>query len=101
MPNGRIVRVSIVNGHTQTKGLPVGSVVHTNGGDWQVTAVNSDGSYQSQKVNGYASGTLSASGGMSLVGENGPELRVVNSGDGIIPAEITKKSMGLGQLLSW
>lgn len=96
LPNGRIVRVSIVNGHTQTKGLPVGSVVHTNGGDWQVTAVNSDGSYQSQKVNGYASGTLSASGGMSLVGENGPELRVVNSGDGIIPAEITKNLWAWG-----
>lgn len=96
LPNGRIVRVSIVDGHTQTKGLPVGSVVHTNGGDWQVTAVNSDGSYQSQKVNGYASGTLSASGGMSLVGENGPELRVVNSGDGIIPAEITKNLWAWG-----
>lgn len=96
LPNGRIVRVSIVDGHTQTKGLPVGSVVHTNGGDWQVTAVNSDGSYQSQKVNGYASGTLSASGGMSLVGENGPELRVINSGDGIIPAEITKNLWAWG-----
>lgn len=97
LPNGRIVRVSIINGHTQTKGLPVGTVVHTEaGGDWQITGVKADGSYQSQKVNGYASGTLSASGGMSLVGENGPELRVVNSGDGIIPAEITKNLWAWG-----
>lgn len=38
----------------------------------------------------YASGTTNASGGISLVGERGPELRVLNSGDGIIPADITK-----------
>lgn len=97
LPNGRIVRVSIVNGHTQTKNLPIGTVVHTKeGGDWQITGVKANGNYQSQKVNGYASGTLSAYGGMSLVGENGPELRVVNSGDGIIPAEITKNLWAWG-----
>lgn len=97
LPNGKIVRVEIIHGKTQTKGLPVGTVVHTEaGGDWQITGVNSDGSYKSQKVNGYASGTLAASGGMSLVGENGPELRVVNSGDGIIPAEITKNLWAWG-----
>lgn len=38
---------------------------------------------------GYASGTKSASGGLSLVGENGPELRVLNQGDGILPNSIT------------
>lgn len=38
----------------------------------------------------YASGTTNATGGISLVGERGPELRVLNSGDGIIPADITK-----------
>lgn len=38
----------------------------------------------------YASGTTNAAGGISLVGERGPELRVLNSGDGIIPADITK-----------
>ena len=27
---------------------------------------------------------------MSLVGERGPELRVLNSGDGIIPADATR-----------
>ena len=38
----------------------------------------------------HASGTLSASGGLSLVGERGPELRVLNSGDGVIPADATR-----------
>lgn len=44
----------------------------------------------------YASGTTSAKGGLSLTGENGAELRVLNRGDGIIPAEITKNLMEFG-----
>lgn len=48
-----------------------------------------------QKVNvqyyqKYAEGTTHAQGGMSIVGERGAELRVINRGDGIIPADITK-----------
>ena len=43
-----------------------------------------------QTVNRHAIGTLSAPGGLSLVGERGPELRVLNSGDGIIPADATR-----------
>ena len=38
----------------------------------------------------HANGTISAPGGLSLVGEKGPELRVLNSGDGIIPADATR-----------
>lgn len=38
---------------------------------------------------GYARGTRSANRGLSLVGENGPELRVLNHGDGILPNNIT------------
>ena len=38
----------------------------------------------------HANGTISAPGGLSLVGERGPELRVLNSGDGIIPADTTR-----------
>jgi TP901 family phage tail tape measure protein len=38
---------------------------------------------------GYAKGTRSANSGLSLVGENGPELRVLNQGDGILPSGIT------------
>lgn len=43
-----------------------------------------------------ASGTLSAPGGISLVGENGPELRLLGQGDGIIPADITKNLWSWG-----
>ena len=38
---------------------------------------------------GYARGTRSANSGLSIVGENGPELRVLNQGDGILPNNIT------------
>lgn len=44
----------------------------------------------------YATGTLSAQGGLSLVGEQGAEFRVLNQGDGIIPADITKNLWSLG-----
>lgn len=51
----------------------------------------------------YANGTTNAMGGLDLVGENGPELRVLNQGDGVIPADITKNlirmgTMGIGAL---
>nr|DAG40236.1 MAG TPA: tail tape measure protein [Caudoviricetes sp.] len=46
----------------------------------------------------YASGTLSASGGLSLVGEQGPELRVLNQGDGIIPSDITQNLWDWGKV---
>lgn len=38
----------------------------------------------------YASGTMSATPGLHLVGENGPELRVLNQGDGILSADMTR-----------
>ena len=46
----------------------------------------------------FASGTMSAPGGLSLVGEGGPELRVLNQGDGIIPSDITKNLWDIGKL---
>lgn len=46
----------------------------------------------------YANGTTNARGGLSLVGENGPEMRVLGHGDGIIPAEATKNLMALSSL---
>lgn len=51
-----------------------------------------------EALSSYGSGTLSAVGGMSLVGENGPELRVLNSGDGIIPYGFTKNLMAWGAI---
>ena len=49
----------------------------------------------------YASGTTSAKGGISMVGEQGPELRVLNQGDGIIPADITRNLMKIGSDPHW
>lgn len=46
----------------------------------------------------YATGTTSARGGFSLVGEKGAELRVLNQGDGILPADITKNLWAWGSL---
>ena len=45
----------------------------------------------------YASGTTSARGGFSLVGENGAEMRILGKGDGIIPANMTKNLMAWGK----
>ena len=55
-----------------------GKKFHSNSGKW------------------YAKGTTSAVGGLSLVGEQGPELRVLGHGDGIIPADITKNLWAWG-----
>ena len=46
----------------------------------------------------FAEGTLSAPGGLSLVGENGPELRVLGNQDGIIPADVTKNLWAWGKI---
>lgn len=49
-----------------------------------------------KKVDGNANGTLSWRGGLSVVGEKGPELRVLNRGDGIIPADVTANLWKMG-----
>ena len=50
------------------------------------------------KITGkYADGTMGARGGLSLVGEEGPELRVLKNGDGIIPADATKNLLSLSR----
>ena len=46
----------------------------------------------------YADGTLNAVGGLSLVGEQGPELRVLGQGDGIIPADVTRNLWDWGKI---
>lgn len=46
----------------------------------------------------YAGGTLSAVGGLSMVGEQGPELRVLGQGDGILPADITRNLWNWGKI---
>ena len=59
---------------------------------------NAMGTLSFQPDNRYASGTSGARSGVSLVGENGPELRVLNKGDGILPADITKNLWAWGSL---
>ena len=50
------------------------------------------------RAEGYADGTLSANAGLHLVGENGPELRVLNGGDGIIPSDATKNLLEIAKM---
>ena len=50
------------------------------------------------RLNGYASGTKKAKAGLHLVGENGPELRVLNSGDGIIPTNLTQNLLDIARM---
>ena len=50
------------------------------------------------KTKKYAGGTTYADPGISLVGEDGPELRVLNRGDGILPSDITKNLWKWGEL---
>lgn len=72
------------------------------GGDGSSWTKNPDGSTTINRgddtwvVPANANGTLSSVGGLSLVGENGPELRVLNEGDGVIPSEVTKNLWAWG-----
>ena len=50
------------------------------------------------RVNKHAEGTLGTPGGLSLVGEQGPELRVLSQGDGVIPADITRNLWDWGKI---
>lgn len=80
LPNGETIPVKYENGKRVTN-IPKGTIVHTAGGNYK-----------------YAKGTTGAHGGMSLVGEKGPELRVLNEGDGVIPSEATKNLWAWGAI---
>ena len=62
------------------------------------TIMSKVGSAISKSLSKHADGTLSATGGLSLVGENGPELRVLGNNDGIIPADITRNLWDWGKI---
>lgn len=74
------------------------------GGDGSSWTKNPDGSTTITQggntwvVPKHAMGTINAPGGFSLVGEKGPELRVLNSGDGVLPADVTKNLWGWGTI---
>lgn len=53
---------------------------------------------QIRKEKGFAKGTLNAPAGLSLVGEEGPELRVLQKGDAIFPADMTKNLWEWGKI---
>lgn len=50
------------------------------------------------RVNKHAEGTLGTPGGLSLVGEQGPELRVLGQGDGVLPSDITRNLWDWGKI---
>ncbi len=74
------------SGKTTTTGLPVGTVVHTGGGDYKITG-GTGGNYSSIKVkNKYADGTNYTKPGSALMGEDGKEIYIDNNGH-YIPIE--------------
>ena len=76
------------SGKTTTSGLPVGTVVHTSGGDYKITG-GSGGNYTSVKVN--ADGSRYTSGGLNLIGEEGFEAFITNNG---LLVPITQPTLG-------
>lgn len=50
------------------------------------------------KILKHAQGAVSTPGGLSLVGEQGPELRVLGQGDGVLPADITRNLWDWGKI---
>lgn len=65
--------------------------------DWVVNSAKRD-EKKSSSSRKHANGTLSAEPGLSLVGERGPELRVLGGGEGIIPADITRNLWNWGKI---
>lgn len=65
--------------------------------DWVVNSAKQD-EKKSSSSRRHANGTLSAEPGLSLVGERGPELRVLGGGEGIIPADITRNLWNWGKI---
>ena len=74
------------------------------GGDGSTWTKNEDGSTtinrgdESWTVPAYGNGTLNAKGGISLVGDGGPELRLINPGDAIYPNNISNNLLEWGSL---
>lgn len=106
-----------VNGQAPSD-AKIGDYIVTGGGIFQIIG-GYPGTWQSNKITAtkfadvgsaknwlssqgyqfqYARGTTSAHNGISLVGEQGPELRVTKSGDGILPAAITQNLWSWGKL---
>ena len=116
---GDLPRVLGTDGHGNADpNAKIGDYIVTGGGIFQIIG-GYPGAWQSNKITAtkfadvgsaknwlssqgyqfqYARGTTSAHSGISLVGEQGPELRVTKSGDGILPAAITQNLWSWGKL---
>lgn len=116
---GDLPRVLGTDGHGNADpNAKIGDYIVTGGGIFQIIG-GYPGAWQTNKITAtkfadvgsaknwlssqgyqfqYARGTTSAHSGISLVGEQGPELRVTKSGDGILPAAITQNLWSWGKL---
>ena len=83
---------------TPTVSASKGGSSSDSGSKSAVSAVISGITSVIKKLTGHADGTLGATGGLSLVGEQGPELRVLGNGDGIIPADVTRNLWNWGKI---
>ena len=77
VPNGKVVQAN--SDGKAPKGLSAGTLVTTNGGNYLITDVNSDGSYKSVRTH-YAKGTKGAAKGLAEVNENGEETYFTKDG---------------------
>ncbi len=83
---------------TPTVSASKGGSSSDSGSKSAVSAVISGITSVIKKLTGHADGTLGATGGLSLVGEQGPELRVLGNGDSIIPADVTRNLWNWGKI---
>lgn len=85
---GDTVEMTRLYNENQRLGAMIGAVYNSGEGKWY------DGT---TGLPLYAKGTTSAQGGISIVGEEGAEMRILNKGDGIIPANMTANLMEIGK----
>lgn len=85
---GDKVEMARLYNENQRLGAMIGAVYNSGQGKWY------DGT---TGLPLYAKGTTSAQGGISIVGEEGAEMRILNKGDGIIPANMTANLMEIGK----
>lgn len=85
-------------GKTTTSGLPNGTVVHTSGGDYEITG-GSGGNYTSKKVEKHAAGTRFTPGGLTELGEVEPETFIDNNGHLIPINQPTIGNIGAGGIV--
>lgn len=96
------VAVDIENGHTITEGLPVGTIISPNGTSqkWEITGVNSDGSYQSRPVtssgSSSSSSSSSSSGGLSSSSSSSSSSNSSNGGYSFLD-KVNEVNASIGQ----